>query len=120
MRVSVFTLIFKSGNECDLSNYRPISLTNVDYRIMAFVLVARLQLVIDSLISQDQTAYTKNRYMGHNIRLIEDVIDHFDKLQMKGLMFFADFKKAFDSLDWNFMFKTLDFFSFWTIFQALD
>ena len=31
--------------------------------------------------------------MGHNIRLIEDVIDHFDKLQMKGLMFFADFKK---------------------------
>ena len=34
--------------------------------------------------------------MGHNIRLIEDVIDHFDKLQMKGLMFFADFKKAFD------------------------
>ena len=86
MRVSVFTLIFKSGNECDLSNYRPISLTNVDYRIMAFVLVARLQLVIDSLISQDQTAYIKNRYMGHNIRLIEDVIDHFDKLQMKGLM----------------------------------
>ena len=48
-------------------------------------------------------------YMGHSIRLIEDVIDYFDKLQMKGLMFFADFKKAFDSLDWNFMFKTLDF-----------
>ena len=111
-RVSVFTLVFKSGDECDLSNYHPISLTNVDYRIMAFLLAARLQLAIDSLISQDQTAYIKNRYMGHNIRLTEDVIDHFDKLQMKGLMFFADFKKAFDSLDWNFMFKTLDFLNF--------
>ena len=55
--------------------------------------------------------------MGHNIRLIEDVIDHFDKLQMKGLMFFADFKKAFDSLDWNFMFKTLDFFNFGPSFK---
>ena len=46
----LFTVIFKSGDECDLSNYHPISLTNVDYRIMAFVLAARLQLVIDSLV----------------------------------------------------------------------
>ena len=67
-RVLVFTLIFKSGDEYDLSNYRPISLTNVDYRITAFVLAPRLQLVIDSFISQDQTAYIKNRYMGRNIR----------------------------------------------------
>ena len=45
-----------------------------------------------------------------NIRLIEDVIDHFDKLQMNGVMFFADFQKDFDSLDWNFLFTALDFF----------
>ena len=109
-KVAVFALIFKKGDDCDLSNYRPISLTNVDYKIVAFVLAARLQCVLDSLISHDQTAYIKNRYMGYNIRLIEDVIDHFDKLQMNGVMFFADFQKAFDSLDWNFMFSTLDFF----------
>ena len=47
--------------------------------------------------------------MRHNIRLIENVIDHFDKVQMKGVMFFTDFQKDFDSLDWNFMFSTLDF-----------
>ena len=76
---------------------------------MAFVLAARLQCVLNSLINHDQTAYIKNRYMGYNIRLTEDVIDHFDKLQMNGVMFFADFQKAFDSLDWNFMFSALDF-----------
>ena len=54
-RVSVFTLIFKKEDDQDLVNYRPISLTNVDYRIMAFVLAARLQLVMDSIINQDQT-----------------------------------------------------------------
>ena len=59
----------------------------------------------------------KNRYMGYNIRLIEDVIDHFDKLQMNGVMFFADFQKAFDSLDWYFMFSTLDFFNFGPSFK---
>ena len=45
-----------------------------------------------------------------NIRLIEDVIDHFDKLQTNRVMFFTDFQKDFDSLDWNFMFTALDFF----------
>ena len=116
-RTAVFTLIFKKGDNYDLSNYRPISLTNVDYRIMAFVLATRLQLVIDSIINHDQTAYIKNRYMGYNIRLIDDVIDYFDRFQKKGVLFMADFEKAFDSLDWGFMFKTLDFFKFGPSFK---
>ena len=36
-------------------------------------------------------------------------VDHFDKLQMNGVMFSAHFQKAFDSLDWNVMFSTLNF-----------
>ena len=116
-RTGVFTLIFKKGDNYDLSNYRPISLTNVYYRIMAFVLATRLQLVIDSIINHDQTAYIKNRYMGYNIRLIDDVIDYFDRFQKKGVLFMADFEKAFDSLDWGFMFKTLDFFKFGPSFK---
>ena len=111
-RTSIMTLIFKKGDTCDIGNYRPISLTNVDYRIMAFILAERLQRVIDSVVSQDQTAYIRNRFMGNNIRLIEDVIEHFDKLDKKGLLFMIDFQKAFDSLQWNFMFKTLEFFNF--------
>ena len=97
--------------------YRTISLTDVDYRIMAFVLATRLQLIIDSIINHDHTAYIKNRYMGCNIRLIDDVIDYFDRFQEKGVFFIADFEKAFDSLDWGFMFKTLDFFKFWPSFK---
>ena len=60
-RTAVFTLIYKKYDTNDLSNYRPTSLTNVDYRIMAFVLATRLQLVIDSIINHDQTAYIKKR-----------------------------------------------------------
>ncbi len=116
-KTSVFSLIFKKGDTCDISNYRPISLTNVDYRIMAFVLAGRLKLVINSIVNQDQTAYIKNRYMGNNIRLIEDIIEHYDKVQAEGLLLTIDFQKAFDSLQWNFMFKTLDFFNFGPSFK---
>ena len=41
--VQVLSLIFKNGDAEDITNYQPISLTNVDYRILAFVLAGRLQ-----------------------------------------------------------------------------
>ena len=109
-RSAVMTLIFKQGDREDISNYQPISLTNVDYRILAFILSARLQGVIESIVSPDQTAYIKNRYMGNNIRLVEDILEYYDHMEKKGLIFMADFTKAFDSLEWDFMFRTLDFF----------
>ena len=99
------------------SNYRPISLTNVDYRILAFILSARLQGVIESIVSPDQTAYIKNRHMGNNIRLVEDILEYYDHMEKKGLIFMADFTKAFDSLEWDFMFRTLDFFRFGPSFK---
>ncbi len=116
-RQAVFTLIFKKGKQDEIANYRPISLTNLDYRVMAFVLAQRLQSVIDTIVSNDQTAYIKNRYMGYNIRLVEDVIAHFNQLEKNGILFMVDFRKAFDSLDWNFMFQTLEFFNFGPSFK---
>ena len=50
--------------------------------------------VIPSAVSQDQTAYIKHRYMGNNIRLMEDVIKYFDSYRKRGLLFMVDFKKA--------------------------
>ena len=74
-RIAVITLIFKKGDARLLANYRPISLTNTDYKILAFCLANRLQKVIKKIISFDQVAYVKDRYIGCNIRLVEDIYD---------------------------------------------
>ena len=111
-RKSVMSLIFKRGDEDDISNYRPISLTNTDYRILAFTLAERMQKVLGGIISNDQTAYIKGKCMGTNIRLVSDVIDYYDILNKSGILLMLDFQKTFDSLDWNFLFKTLNFFNF--------
>ena len=66
-RMAVMSLIFKRGDEDNIENYRPISLTNVAYRILAFTLAQRMHKIIGSIISNDQSAYTKGRYMGTNI-----------------------------------------------------
>ena len=50
--------------------------------------------------------------MGTNIRLVNDVKDYFDMTDKNGILFMLDFTKAFDSLEWKFLLKTLRFFNF--------
>ena len=71
-RLSVITLIHKKDSKSLLKNYRPLSLTNTDYKIIAFVFARRLQSIIDKLIGHEQSAYIKGRFIGENARLILD------------------------------------------------
>ena len=116
MRRAVISLIFKKGNKRLLSNYRPISITNVDYKILAFVLANRLQLVLNSIISPEQTAYIKGRYMGTNCRYILDYIDYCQTNNTEGLICLLDYTKAFDSLNIYFLISCLKKFNFGSSF----
>lgn len=111
-RMSVLSLIFKKGDREKLANYRPISITNIDYKIVAFALATRLHKVLDTIISTDQAGYIKKRFIGHNIRLVQDVLEHAEKNKRKGILLFLDFEKAFDSLEWTFMTSALKKFNF--------
>ena len=115
-RMAVISLIFKKGDAQLLQNYRPISLTNSDYKILAFCLANRLQLVIKSIINPGQVAYIKGRYIGNNIRLVEDIIEYYENNELGGILFALDFKKAFDSLEWEFLFQVLQKFNFGDMF----
>ena len=70
MEKSVLSLIYKKNDKKCLNNYRPISITNIDYKILAFVLVRGVQKVLSKIISKDQTAYIKGRYIGNNCRYV--------------------------------------------------
>ena len=53
------TLIYKKGERENIANYRPISLINTDYKILAFIMSKRMQKVLCSVIDDDQTGYIK-------------------------------------------------------------
>ena len=69
---------------------------------------------LPNIINNDQTGFLKNRFIGENIRLIESIINHTDMEQIPGLLSFVDFEKAFDSIEWSFIEKTLTHFNFGT------
>ena len=112
MRKALLALLYKKGDSTLLKNYRPISLTNYDYKIICFMLANRVQNVIKNLIHEDQTGYIKKRYIGTNARLIEDYFDHCQNFKIPGILLFLDFEKAFDSVEWGFMIAVLKKFNF--------
>lgn len=88
-RLAVISLISKKGDQTNIKNYRPISLTNTDYKIIDFVFARRLQKVIDNLINENQSAYLKGRYIGENARI---VLDYCKETNNEGIFLFLDFE----------------------------
>ena len=58
-RKGILSLIFKKGDPTNLSNWRPLTLLNVDYKIIARVLAFRLQTIIPKINSTDQNGFIK-------------------------------------------------------------
>ena len=112
----ILSLIFKSGAESCSNNWRPITLLNVDYKIIARALAQRLQKVISKVVSADQNGYIKNRFIGFSIRQIQDIIDYAEECNLEGVILFLDYQKAFDSIEWNFIYMALEKFGFGNAF----
>ncbi len=105
-RQAIITLLEKPGKDRSLiKNWRPISLLNVDYKIVSKVLATRLKQVLPTVIHSDQSGYIPNRYIGETIRLIQDMMEY---TKVKAiLLILLDFEKAFDSIEWKFLEMTL-------------
>ena len=95
-----------------LKNWRPISLICVDYKIASTVIANRLKIVLPSIISESQKGFLKNRCISENTRLLYDLTQKLDEEEGEGLLLLVDFEKAFDSLEWSFIERALNFFNF--------
>ena len=109
----VITLVPKHGKDVrHLSNWRPISVLNTDYKILTKLYALRLQTVLGDIINPDQVGYLKGRFIGENIRTIKDIMDYTQYFKMSGLIALIDFQKASDTVNWSFLIKCLNSFNF--------
>ena len=72
----------------------------------------RLSKVLPHIINIDQTGYIKGRFIGCNIRIIEDILQFTDMNNLPGIILNIDFEKAFDSISWQFIEKSLETYNF--------
>ena len=91
-----------------IKNWRPISLLNVDTKIISKVLSGRIKEVLPSLISSNQTAYVDGRIISESGRLISDILEITDLSKLNGILLTIDIEKAFDSVNHAFLISVLE------------
>lgn len=103
---TLICLIPKVSQPEEASQFRPISLCNVIYKIASKVLVNRLKPIIRELVSPVQNAFVPGRLMSDNCLIAHELIRRI-KLQKSGKIFMAalkvDMYKAYDKVDWRFL-----------------
>ena len=110
----VVTPLFKAGDATVPANYRPITLLNTDYRCMTKVLASRLGGVLETVIGPEQTACLKGRLIGDNVTLLHLIPEilrsnaRFRSGPVAGVLAFLDFRKAYDTINRDFLLRIMD------------
>ena len=95
-------LIPKIKSPEKMSNYRPISLCNVIYKIISKVLANRLKPMLHSIILETQSAFIANRFITNNILIAFKSLHHMKTncTRKKGFMAMKlDMSKAYDKVE---------------------
>ena len=112
MRQAVISCLYKKGKREDITNWRPISLLNYDYKIYAKCIANRMQPTLENIISDTQTAAIKGRTILENLQLNRDIIHYANYHDLNACMITLDQEKAFDRVDWDFLFRALQKFGY--------
>ncbi|KAJ1695019.1 hypothetical protein LUZ63_011717 [Rhynchospora breviuscula] len=91
------------------SEYRPISIGNVAYRLLMKLVANRLRPQMRKVIANQLNAFIKGRSITDNVIMVKEALHSFNKktFKQKSFLLKADVSKAFDKLNWHFLAKAM-------------
>jgi len=101
INTSYTALIPKVAGSFSLNDYRPISLLNGLYKIIAKILATRLKEVKHNMVSPSQLAFIAGRNILDSVLIANEMLDSMKSRSCQGFFLKLDFRKAFDTVSWS-------------------
>ncbi|KAI8521369.1 hypothetical protein Bbelb_011230 [Branchiostoma belcheri] len=117
-REGVITLLEKPGEKLNPVNRRPISLLNVDYKILTKALANRLKVVAAEVVHRDQSCGILGRSIVDSVTPLRDIAAYANYKAIPCVFLALDQEKAFDRVDHQYMVKVLEHLGFGPRFQS--
>lgn len=97
----MITLISKSRDHSKLKNWRPITVFDSIYKILAKTLVRRIQVFLPLVIRPNQTGFVEERSILDNNFLAQEALDWTSESGQDLVLLLLDFEKTFDRIEWG-------------------
>jgi len=105
-------LIPKEINPETFARFRPISLCNASYKIVAKLIANRIKPFLKKLISASQGGFVEGRNIIDNVIQVQEIIHSSKQRNEKGMLVKLDMANTFDRVDCSFLCKVLMAFGF--------
>jgi hypothetical protein len=116
----LISLLYKGkGERCIRENWRPLTLLNLDYKILAKIYARRIEKVMTALVHPDQTCSVPGRTILDSILHVMTTIQYCDITDTPALIMSVDHAAAFDMIEWRFIFETFKSFNFGDSFLSV-
>ena len=111
-QATITVLLKKDKDPLECGSYRPISLLCCDYKILTKILSRRLETVAPKIIHPDQTGFVPDRQSFYNMRRLFNVLYSPGSKVAPEVALSLDAEKAFDRVEWGYLFKVLEKYEF--------
>ncbi|KAK9058221.1 hypothetical protein SSX86_023061 [Deinandra increscens subsp. villosa] len=109
---SFISLIPKVQSPASFTDYRPISLVGLQYKVISKILANRMSGIMDQIISPEQSAFIKGRQILDGPLMLNEIVDWYRFKKKPLLLFKIDFAKAYDTVSWDYLDTMLHFMGF--------
>ncbi len=113
MYKGIISMLYKGkGSRQDRSNWRPLTMLNVDYKILAKILTIRANLIMSKLVHPNQTCAIRGRDIRDGLLSLYNTVQTIIDEKLQGILLSIDHMAAFDVIEWNYIFESLKCYGF--------